>query len=82
MDWTGRIRGENFLNSASKSKFLSVARVYLTGRNGATIVIKQSDKIEALATNRLDDRIDASPAMAGGELFLRGRNSLYCIAEK
>ncbi len=78
MDWTGRIRGENFLNSASKSKFLSVGRVYLTGRNGATIVIKQSDKIEALATNRRD----ASPAMAGGELFLRGRNSLYCIAEK
>lgn len=57
-------------------------RVYLTGRNGATVVIKQSDKIEMLATNRLDDRIDASPAVAGGELFLRGRNSLYCIAEK
>lgn len=57
-------------------------RVYLTGRNGATVVIKQSDKIEVLATNRLDDRIDASPAAVGGELFLRGRSSLYCIAEK
>ena len=34
------------------------------------------------ATNRLDDKIDASPAAVGKELFLRGHQSLYCIAEK
>lgn len=56
-------------------------RVYLTGRNGAVVVIKQSDKLEILATNRLDDKFDASPAIAGKELFLRGRQSLYCLGE-
>ena len=56
-------------------------RVYLTGRNGAIVVIKASDKFEPVATNVLDDKFDASPAIAGNELFLRGRQSLYCIAE-
>jgi len=57
-------------------------RVYLVGRTGAAIVLKKSDKLETLATNRLDDKFDASPAAAGKELFLRGKQYLYCIAEK
>jgi outer membrane protein assembly factor BamB len=35
-----------------------------------------------LATNPLDDKFDASPAAAGKDLFLRGREHLYCGAEK
>ena len=57
-------------------------RVYLAGRNGATVVLKESDKIEVLATNKLDDKFDASPAAVGKDLFLRGREYLYCVAEK
>ena len=57
-------------------------RVYLTGRNGATVVIKNADTFEVIGTNKLDERIDASPAIAGNELFLRGTDSLYCIAKK
>jgi len=57
-------------------------RVYLTGRDGNAMVIKKSEKLEVLATNKLDDRFDASPAIAGRELFLRGHQYLYCIAEK
>jgi outer membrane protein assembly factor BamB len=57
-------------------------RVFLPGRNGATAVLKQSDKLEVLAINRLDEKFDASPAAVGKELFLRGHEYLYCIAEK
>jgi outer membrane protein assembly factor BamB len=60
----------------------AAGRVYLVGRNGAAVVIKDADKLEVLATNRLDEGIDASPALSGKELFLRGREHLYCIAEK
>jgi len=56
-------------------------RIYLVGRDGKTVVIKQSDKIEVLATNKLDDRFDASPAIVGKDLFLRGHQFLYCIGE-
>lgn len=58
-------------------------RVYIIGRNGAALVIKDADQFEVLAENELDDRIDASPAVVGDELFLRGHEYLYCIsAEK
>ena len=57
-------------------------RVYLVGRDGTTVVVKHTDKLEVLATNVLEENIDASPAVAGKELFLRGHQHLYCIAEK
>jgi outer membrane protein assembly factor BamB len=55
-------------------------RVYLLGRDGGALVLKKGDKAEVLATNKLDDRFDASPAVVGNELFLRGKRNLYCIA--
>lgn len=57
-------------------------RVYIAGRDGTTLVIRNSGKYEVLATNDLDDEFDASPALAGDEIYLRGKKSLYCIAEK
>lgn len=57
-------------------------RVYLVGRNGTTVVLKNSGKLDKLAVNKLDDRIDASPVAVGKELILRGRTSLYCLTEK
>jgi outer membrane protein assembly factor BamB len=57
-------------------------RVYFTARDGTTVILKQSDKLELLAVNKLDDTIDASPAIAGRQLFLRGEKFIYCIEEK
>ncbi len=56
-------------------------RVYVLGREGKCVVLKHAPKVEILATNKLDDRTDASIALAGRELFVRGQESLYCIAE-
>jgi outer membrane protein assembly factor BamB len=57
-------------------------RVYLAGRNGTSVVLKHSDHFEILATNKLQEKFDASPAVVGKELFLRGHEYLYCLAEK
>lgn len=54
-------------------------RVYFVGRDGTTLVIKRAATVEVLATNRLDDSIDASPAIVGNQLFLRGQDHLYCL---
>ena len=59
----------------------AAGRVYITGRNGTTAVLKRSRSFELLATNRLQERFDASPAIVGPQLFLRGEKHLYCIAE-
>ena len=56
-------------------------KVYITGRNGVTLVLKRAKKLEVLAQNKLNDRLDASPALAGNQLFIRGRSFLYCIRE-
>jgi len=56
-------------------------RVYVLGREGKCVVLKPGTKVEILASNKLDDRTDASVALAGKELFIRGHQNLYCIAE-
>lgn len=56
-------------------------RVYVTGRDGTTLVIRHGPTFEVLATNMLDDGFDASAALLGGDLYLRGYRYLYDIAE-
>ena len=49
--------------------------------DGATLVITHEDNPKALARNLLEDRFSASAAIAGNELFLRGEQYLYSIAD-
>ena len=55
-------------------------RVYVTGREGTTLVIKAGSTFEVLAKNQLDDGFDASPALVDNEIFMRGYKYLYAIA--
>lgn len=57
-------------------------RVYITDRDGTTLVISHAAKLKVLAENRLDDRVNASASIAGSELFIRGERYLFCIAEE
>lgn len=57
-------------------------RVYFAGRNGVTSVVKVSDTFEVLSTNTLDDKIDATPAIVGDEIYIKGIKYLYCITKK
>jgi outer membrane protein assembly factor BamB len=60
----------------------AAGRVYIVGQEGTTVVLKQGPTFEVLAQNKLDDGFNASPALVDGEIYLRGFQSLYCIAEK
>ena len=57
-------------------------RIYVLGREGTCVVIKKGPELEILATNKIEDKTDASLALAGNELFVRGRANLYCIGNK
>lgn len=70
------------LQSVYASPVAAGGHVYLVGRNGTTVVIKDADTLEIVATNVINDPTDASPALVGNQLFLRSRQNLYCIAEK
>ena len=67
------------MREAYASPLGAAGRVYLTGRDGVTVVLKRSDQLELLSTNKLDEDIDASAVAVGKNLFLRSRTSLYCI---
>ena len=56
-------------------------RVYIAGRGGTVNVIQHGPEFKVLAENKLDDNFNASPAIVGSELYLRGGQHLYCIAE-
>jgi outer membrane protein assembly factor BamB len=56
-------------------------RVYVLGRDGSCVVLKKGPKLEVLATNKLEDKTDSSIALVDKELFIRGKENLYCIAQ-
>jgi outer membrane protein assembly factor BamB len=58
----------------------AAGRVYIPSRDGVTLVLKHGPVFEVLAQNKLSDGFDASPALAGSEIYLRGHKYLYCIA--
>jgi outer membrane protein assembly factor BamB len=70
------------IRSLYASPVAAAGRVYFVGRDGNAVVLKDGDAFKVLAENKLEAAIDASPAIVGGQMFLRGRSSLYCIAEE
>lgn len=53
--------------------------LYLCAKDGLTSVVKAGRTFEIVAKNKLDEPITASPAVAGGTLYLRTYNALYAI---
>ena len=71
----------NGLDSLYASPVAAADRIYFTSREGTTVVLRHGDDLEVLATNELGETIDASPAMVGDQMFLRGETHLFCIEE-
>ncbi len=67
------------INGVYASPVGANGHVYLVGRDGNCVVIKSGDQLEVVATNELDENFDASAAVAGDRLLLRGHGHLYCI---
>ena len=69
------------LRNVYASPVAAAGRVYITDRSGATMVLSDDKKLKILATNRLDEPINASAAVVGKEIFLRSDQHLYCISK-
>ena len=54
-------------------------RVYIAGRDGHTAVLRRGVSYEVLAVNELNEGVDASLAIVGDAIYLRGSNHLYKI---
>ncbi|XZE44773.1 PQQ-binding-like beta-propeller repeat protein [Pirellulaceae bacterium SH467] len=71
----------NGLDTIYSSIGAAADKLYVTGRNGTTVVMKAGPEPEILATNELGEEIDASPVFLGKRLLLRSAGHLYCIQE-
>jgi outer membrane protein assembly factor BamB len=54
--------------------------VYLVDNKGVAHILEMADQYKVLATNPLGQDVYATPAFAGGRIYVRGKKSLFCIA--
>ena len=83
---TGALRGELLRLEGIRDFIFSspvgaAGRIYITGRDGTTVVLRHDRENATLAVNHLDDSFSASAALADRELYLRGEKFLYCLTE-
>jgi hypothetical protein len=73
---------ERLGKAANSSPIACDGRIYLSDNNGDTYVVEAGRKFSLLATNRLGERISASPAITENRLIYRTDSHLFCIADK
>ena len=67
------------------SPILADGKIYFVTRNGDMHVLKATDKLESLAVNRVTNDAEdfsSTPAISGGELYVRSNKHMYCISTK
>lgn len=72
--WRKRLSG-----SFSASLVAGAGKIYAVSEQGTTYVLSAENEGQVLAVNELHERCLATPAIAGGRIFIRGERYLYCI---
>ena len=54
-------------------------KVYIVSQAGVVVVLDAARDQEILSTGEMDDEVYATPAIAGGQIFIRTRGALYCF---
>lgn len=82
---TGRVIKQGRLHGAIDKYFSSPVaadgKVFLIGQGGQVSVLKAAGEWEVLAVNELDDEVFATPAIAGGRIYIRTRSALYSFGK-
>jgi outer membrane protein assembly factor BamB len=74
-----QLRQKRIGSSFAASPIYADGHIYYCDRDSTSTVIKPGRKLEAIATNTLDDGLMASPAVDGRALILRTKTHLYRI---
>ena len=56
-------------------------RVYLTDTDGVTHIFEAAREFKAVGAGKLGEAVYATPAFAGGRIYLRGEAKLYCVGD-
>jgi len=63
------------------SPVAAAGKIYIAGRNGFVMVLEDSSELKVLAKNDMEGEIVATPAIADHRLYIRTRDTLYCIGD-
>lgn len=73
-------RATGALGEYHASPVAADGKVYLANQDGQVTVLEAGAEWKVLAVNDLSAEINASPALVGGRVYVRTRDSLYCFA--
>jgi outer membrane protein assembly factor BamB len=75
--WQQRVRGP-----FSASPVWADGKLYVAAEDGTFTVIEAGEQPKVLAANAMGETLLATPAVAGGALFLRSDEHLWCVGAK
>jgi outer membrane protein assembly factor BamB len=78
---TGKVLWHEKMGLHHASPVAAEGRLYFLNDEGVAHVVKAGPTYELIARNELGEKTYASPAISGGQIFLRGFKHLYCIGE-
>ena len=82
---TGNVLKQGRLHGAIDKYFSSPVaaddKVFLIGQGGQVSVVKATGDWEVITVNELDDECYATPAIAGGRIYIRTRSALYAFGK-
>ncbi len=73
----GRLRGA--IDGYYASPVAGDGKIYMVSDAGKAVVLKPGPDWKVLQTNDLNEDVYATPAIAGGRLFIRTQSRLYCF---
>src|SRR5262249_15792647 len=74
--WSERLAGK-----FSASPVLIDGKVYAINERGGAVGFEAAPKYKLLAKNVMGEGVMATPAVADGRLFIRGKEHLFCIGK-
>ncbi len=77
----GNILWAKDLGKQYSSPVLADGLVYMPNDEGVITVIKPGPTFQYIAKNAIGERMNASPAISNGKIYLRGDKHLFCIAK-
>ena len=78
---TGKILWVEDMGMQYSSPVLADGLVYMPNDEGVITVIKPGPKFEYVAKNSIGEKMNASPAISNGKIYLRGYQHLFCISK-
>lgn len=79
--WEERLPANGANSQTWSSPVLVGDRLYLVNQSGDTLVLRASPKFEVISVNPVGEPSNSTLALSDGDIFLRTKEALWCLAE-